>query len=441
MRKAVVLGGGVAGITAALGLADRGYSVTLCEAHGWLGGRAFSFDDESQGRATDNGPHVALGCYDHFRSLLRRLGTEADFEAPRRLRLLYRFAGGRRIALQLSRLPVPLAMPAALATLPGLSVRERRRALAALVATARSAPADWDFERWLQAKRQHGMPRRLLWEPLCLAVMNAHPSQVSAQLFLGTLRQAFAGRAARAAIWIPRRPWSELLDQPARRALAAAGVEVLLRQRLTGVRVEAGRVGGLQFGDGSQRPVDDHTAVVSALPWHRLARVLPGQVAGSSPALRGRAIVNAAFDCGARDTPGAPPVEDGPLCALVDGAPFQFVYRRPGDPAGRFTLIGSAAPATGGAAALERQARAQLATFYPGFAVPEAARVRVTKEANATLLATPAAEALRPAPGRWHGLHNLWVCGDWTDTRLPSTLEGAAASAAGMLSHMPRPPS
>ncbi|MFO1076215.1 MAG: FAD-dependent oxidoreductase [Planctomycetota bacterium] len=113
-RRAFVLGGGVAGLTAAFGLADRGFAVTLCESRGWLGGRAFSSIDRATGLVLDNGPHVMLGCYRAMRALLRRFGTEGMFQQDRALAMAYRWPGGRVARLGLSRLPVPLAMPFAL---------------------------------------------------------------------------------------------------------------------------------------------------------------------------------------------------------------------------------------------------------------------------------------------------------------------------------------
>ena len=105
--EAVVVGGGVAGLVAAFGLADRGYRVTLLESRQRCGGRAFSTPDRVFDRALDNGFHVMLGCYRATRALCRRLGTEGGFQQDRTLQMRYRFVGGRATSLSLSRLPVP----------------------------------------------------------------------------------------------------------------------------------------------------------------------------------------------------------------------------------------------------------------------------------------------------------------------------------------------
>lgn len=425
--RATVIGGGVAGIAASFALRDRGYEVELWEGRGHLGGRAFSFEDGRMGGETDNGPHVMLGCYDEMRRLLRRLGTEHLFSRPRRLTLAYREEGGATSSLELSRLPTPLAMPAALLSFGAMSWSDRWRALRGMVGALRGAPADWSLEEWLEARRQSGGPRRFLWEPLCLAVMNAEPAEVSAALFLGTLQRAFSGSAANAAIWVPAAPWSEIIGRPAVAALKREGVAVRLNRRVRAVELTGGRVVRVRSDTVSWEPRGDDR-VVSAVPWQHFARLFPEESAAAAT-FDGRAIYNVYF---AFDGPVLQ--DEGALTALVDGRPFQFVYRSPGAPAGRFALIASACAELEGCsvADIELIAREQLARYYPGATLPEVASVRVTKEPAATLVTAPEVVARRPPVGRHPRVANLAVCGDWTQTQLPSTLEGAAASGFGL---------
>lgn len=425
-RRAVVLGGGVAGIAACFELSDRGLQVELLEGRPRLGGRVFSFADARLDDELDNGPHVMLGCYDHMRRLLRRLGTEGDFVRQPGLTLGYREEGGRRSLLRLSSWPVPLALPLALLRLRGLSPGERARALCGMVASLRLAPPEWTFEEWLHRKRQQGGPRRFLWDPMCRAIMNAEPADISARLFLRTLRRAFGGSARRAAMWIPAKPWSAIVGGPAHAALQRAGVRVALGHRVRGLEIESSRIREIVDAGGGVRVIGDDELVVSAVPWHRLSRLLPAEWVGAEADFGGRAIVNVYFDFGA--WAGLP--DDGLMTALVDGHPFQFVYRRPGERAGRFALIAEACRELEGAsrAAVERLARDQLARYYPDSALPDGGLVRVTIEPRATLLVSPAVTGQRPSPGRHPAIENLLLCGDWTQTQLPSTLEGAAQS-------------
>ena len=158
----------------------------------------------------------------------------------------------------------------------------------------------------------------------------------------------------------------------------------------------------------------------------------PASTPAPAASFTGRAIYNVYFDFGAQ----AVLADEGPLTALVDGHPFQFVYRKPSAAAGRFVLIASACSELDGrsVADIERIARDQIACYYPTTPLPAAGVVRVTKEPSATLLAGPDEGSARPPVGRHRELENLLVCGDWTQTRLPSTLEGAAAAGFGVVS-------
>lgn len=430
-RRACVLGGGVAGLAAAFGLADRGFAVTLLESHGWLGGRAFAAPDRVLGRAIDNGPHVMLGCYRAMRRLVTRLGTADRFRQDRRLAMAYRTAQGRASRLQLAALPVPIAMPFALLRL-GIGVGARGRALWGMGGALWRVPATWTVADWLRRRRQLGEPDAWLWRPLCRAIMNVEPELASAADFLATLRIAFAGSAAAAAFWVPKRPWSECVGEPALRALRAEGVDVRCGARVARLSSSSELVTAIELVDDQRIVVAAEDLVVSALPWFALREVLPPGVPGvahvaSSP------IVSAYFET-AVDAPPLP--DDGPVVALVDGDPFHFVLRTPGTDARRFALLSGGGRVFDGMAveAIADLARTQVERHYAGWIGGRGATVRVRKEQHATFVAGPGTRAWRPAPGRVvGGPSNLRVCGDWTDTGLPATLEGAARSAERMV--------
>ncbi len=430
-RRAFVLGGGIAGITAAFGLRDRGFGVTLLESRRWLGGRAFSSPDPATGWQLDNGPHVMLGCYRAMRTLLRRLGSEHAFQQDRCLAMTSRDTRGTVARLSLSRLPVPLAMPCALLGLP-LPFAARLRALRGMVSSLRGAPAHWTLADWFARRGQEGVPAAWLWRPLCCAIMNVQPELASAADFLATLREAFSGRAASAAFWLPKRPWSEIVGEPALRTLRAEGVDVRTGVRVTRLVLGTDRITAIETSPGEAIGPAPGDLVVSALPWFALRDLLPGllpQLAGmaSSP-------IVSAFFATAREAMPLP--DEGPVVALVDGDPFHFVLRTPGADVRRFALLSGGGRVFDGmpVEAIADLARVQVERHYQGWTGAASATVRVRKEQHATFVAGPGSRAHRPAPGRLAGgPGNLRVCGDWTDTGLPATLEGAARSAEKMV--------
>ena len=432
MTAAYVLGGGVAGLVAAFGLLDRGYRVELLESRSWLGGRAFSFRDRQTGRLLDNGPHVMLGCYEHMRGLLRRIGTETAFEVGAALTMTYRLPGGRVSRLRLRALPTALAMPLALWSLP-LKFGERMRALLGFLYLLRGAPPPWRLADWIARRHQRGGPERFFWRPLSRAIMNAEPERVGADLFVRTLLQAFRGRAERAAMWFPRRPWLEIVGEPACQQLVTEGAKVTQGARVSALEVERDRVIRIGLADGGHRVVPDGSLVVSALPWYALTRILPGSPDLPGRVLEGSPLISVYFE---QDTAcGLDPEET--LVYLVDGEPFHYLYRTPGHPGRRFALMAGGCSSLDGMTVREIEgiARRQMGSYYPDWDPDAPARVRVAKESRATFLARP--QVSRPPPGFDTALpRNLLACGDWTDTGLPSTLEGAARSAHLALSSL-----
>lgn len=432
--RVFVLGGGVAGLGAAFGLAERGHAVTLLESRQWLGGRAFTSFDRVSDRWLDNGPHVMLGCYRAMRALLRRLGTEDGFQQDASLRLGFRLAGGRRADLQLGRLPVPLAMPIALFGLP-MPFGARLRGLLGMGAVLRGARADWTLADWFVKRGQQGEPAAFLWRPLCRAIMNCDPEQACAADFLATLREAFLGSAARAAFWVPKRPWRELVGEPALPALARAGVTVRLGARVKALSMRAGAVDALVLGDGERIELRAGHCVVSALPWFVLAPLLAANdhdAALPFAQLRSAPIVTAYVTLAAV----APPlVDDGPVVGMVGGAPFDFLLRTPGgDPRQVAMLAGGERSFDGQTVdVIAQRALEQLQRYVPEAVLSEAT-VRVRKEQHATFVPACGSAAARPLPGRLRdGPSNLRICGDWTATGFPATLEGAARSAEALL--------
>jgi len=444
-RRAFVLGGGVAGLAAAFGLADRGYDVSLFESRKQCGGRAFSSEERETGRRLDNGFHVMLGCYHGMRALLRRLGTEQGAQQDRRLVMAYRFGPNRCASLKLPRLPVPLAMPWALLRL-GIPLGARMRAFRGMASVMFGAPKQWTFADWLQRRGQHGQPDQVMWRPLCRAVMNVEPEDASASDFLAALREAFMGRASSAAFWIPTQPWSELLGDPAPRALADAGVTLRTGARVTGLQVAGKHVTAIQLGD-ERIEVGGEDLVISAMPWFALHKLIGGEQSKFGEcafgSLDSAPIVSAYFTMGDAENIVEAPPDEGPVVALVGGQPFHFLLRTPGDPVGRFALLSGGDRSFDGktVAEIEAVAKQQLRTFYGDGAFVDAlehAHVRIRKEQHATFVAAPNSDALRPLPGRLHGgPGNFLVCGDWTATGLPATLEGGVRSAEKLLAGLP----
>jgi uncharacterized protein with NAD-binding domain and iron-sulfur cluster len=240
-----VIGGGLAGIAAALDCADAGARVTLLEVRPRLGGAVYSF--ERDGLRIDNGQHVFLRCFHAYRSLLARLGSEHRVTLQRRLEIPLVRPGGEVSVLRRSGLPAPLHLARTLLRYRNLTVRERLGAARAALALGRLDPRAPELDRqtlgaWLAAHGQGPHATTALWDLIALPALNLPADRASLALAAFVFKRGLLERADAGDIGFHRRPQSEIVGEPAQRALRAAGVDVRLGWRAEQVvAAEAGR--------------------------------------------------------------------------------------------------------------------------------------------------------------------------------------------------------
>jgi squalene-associated FAD-dependent desaturase len=424
--RVVVIGGGLAGMTAALDCARSRTSVTLVESRGRLGGAAYSFD--RHGIHADNGQHVFLRCCTAYQQFLQDIGAQHMVSLQDRLDIPVLSPGGRRARLRRSGLPAPLHLAGALAGYRLLSPAERLGVVRTMRALGSIDPDDpgadaQSFGAWLA---EHGQGERAIdaiWSLICrptvnLTVQDASLAQAAQVFQVGLLQKADAGDVGHAIV-----PLSEIHDRAAAEALRKAGVSVMLRHGATSITAENA---GFSV-ESSGAPTLDADVVVVALPPDRAARLLPAEAGVSSASLQGLGtspIVNLhiVFDR---------PVLDVPFAAGVH-SPIQWLFDRTessGIESGQYLAVTLSAADD----ELEMTADELRGRHLPALAdlLPEArgATVReffVTREHAATFRAAPGARALRPAPRT--ALAGLVLAGTWTDTGWPATMEGAVRS-------------
>ncbi|GAB3809142.1 hydroxysqualene dehydroxylase HpnE [Micromonospora zhanjiangensis] len=422
--RVCVVGGGLAGIAAAVRLCDAGHRVTLFEARPHLGGATYSFP---RGDLTvDTGQHVFLRCYRQYRGLLDRLGSAARTSVQDAFAVPVLRPGARPHVLARSR-----ALPAPAHLLPGLlgyrPLTPRRR-IAAIRAAAALRAVDPDdpvtdqvgFGDWLAAHGQDDRTVRRLWELICVAALNVPPRHASLALAARVLRTGLLERADAGDIGLPDVPLLDLHGRPARDLLLDRGGVVRTGSR---VRQIVARAAGFDVhADGTGERAD---AVVLAVPHQRAARLVPPAAApdrGRWARLGAAAIVNVHVRYAHR-------VTDLRFAAALD-SPVQWLFDRtpPGQPGQYLVISLSAADALVGTptAELARTQLAALAELFPAAGRTQVRDVFVTREPRATFRQAPGTRALRP-PART-ALPGLALAGAWTDTGWPDTMEGAVRS-------------
>ncbi len=441
-RSVIIVGGGLAGIAAALDCAGAGAAVTLLDSRGRLGGAAYSFTRD--GIRADNGQHVFLRCCTAYRGLLEQIGATDSVTMQPRLRIAVLAPAGERAWLRRSALPAPLHLAASLARYPFLNLRERIGVGRAMQSLRRVDPDDrtadaQSFGDWLREHGQGPAALETVWSLIARPTLNLDVSDASlaqaAQVFqLGLLQDSSAGD-----IGIARVPLSEIHDQAARRALARAGINVRLRCAATMIVPTA--VGFCVEVNGA--PTLAAEAVILAVGPDRAAALLPAAagVDGRVFARLGRSpIVNLHVVYDRR-------VLDVPFAAGVH-TPVQWVFDRTesaGLDRGQYLVVSlSAADEELNLTVDELRARylPALAGLLPAAREASIDTFFVTREHAATFRAGPGARAWRPSPRT--SLPGLALAGSWTDTGWPATMEGAVrsghAAAREVLAAVPQTP-
>jgi squalene-associated FAD-dependent desaturase len=426
--RVAVIGGGLAGLAAALTCADAGLEVTLLEARPRLGGATFSF--EREGLVVDNGQHVFLRCCSAYRGFLRRIGTESMTSLQGRLEIDVRSPDGRAGVLRRSDLPAPLHLAAALARYPLLSAVERLRTVPVAAALARMDPDDPELDRrsfgaWLEAHGQSAAAVAALWNLIALPTLNLPAADASLALAVKVFRTGLLTARDGADIGVAAAPLSRLHGDAAERALDAAGAAVHRHRPVRGIRPPGGDDGAFEVeADGGPLPAD---AVILAVPHDVAAGLLPpGAVPnaanladlGMSPIVN----VHVVYDR---------PVMDRPFLAGLD-SPVQWVFDRTG-PSGLDHGQYLAISVSGADREIDERTEDLRARFLPALAalLPRARsaaveRFFVTRERAATFRQAPGSRALRPSART--RIPGLFLAGAWTDTGWPATMEGAVRS-------------
>ena len=433
-RTVAVLGGGLAGLSAARRLLELGFDVTLVEKRPFLGGRAFSFRDPDSGVEIDNGQHVFLGCNRHYLDYLREIGAVDKAYIQDKLRAEVVRDGVRGV---LSSTPWlgRLHLVPSLVRYPHLTRADKLRAVYALLAMKLTDPAkngdrldrETGYE-WLRRRHQSERAIENLWNLIVLPALNDDVRHVTAGAMLMVFREALLQQPADATMGIARVGLTALAGEPSQAYIEARGGELRLGRGAKAVRVRDGSVEGVELQDGSMIEAD---AYVSALPFDVMLDVMPEDVAGD------------VFFANARGLETAPivglhiwydrPVMDATFAAFLD-SPVQWVFNKSliqgaGADEGQYlcvSLSGAWEHVDRPKEDLRRTFTGEMARLFPAARQAEITRFLVVKERRATFRPIPGAAAHRLP--QTTPISNLVLAGDWTRTGWPSTMEGAVLS-------------
>jgi squalene-associated FAD-dependent desaturase len=430
-KSVIVIGGGLAGLSCAVALADAGVRVRLLEQRPFLGGRASSYLLPG-GEHVDNCQHVTLGCCTNLQDFYARVGAAQKITYYDRL--VFVDGRGRRGAMKAGPLPPPLHLAPSLAFYPGLGWSDRRAIARAMLTIARrggrNGGGDADGKTMKQWLRLHGQPPAALarfWEVVLVSALNEELDRIDARYGLDVFWKAFLANRAGYRLGIPGVPLGDLYDG-CRDALERRRGEVRLRAGVQKICVANGRVSGVATNRAGEELAD---AYVLAAPYDRVLHLLPMELVEREPffgnlrRLRAAPIIGVHFWLDRE-------VMTEPFLTLLDRT-TQWVFNKSrlygGTAEGQYLQLVISAAYT-----LIPRSRQEiidlcldeLRGLLPAVREAKLLKATVVKETAATFSPEPGSDAWRP-PQRTP-LPNLFLAGDWTATGWPATMEGAVRS-------------
>lgn len=412
MSDVIVLGGGLAGLSAAAALGGAGHAVKILEARPFLGGRATSYEIGAE--SIDNCQHVLLRCCVHLLDFYRRLGVEGKIAFHREYTFIE--PGGKQSVLRPGLLPAPAHFLGSFFGLNFLNLREKLAVARAMQAIPREYGTRSDLDRitmqqWLDEKKQPARAIERFWRQVLVSAVNEELDRMAASHGLQVFRQGFLAGANSCEMGVPAVPLGDLYSSDAWKRIG--NVEIRLRMAVTRILIEDGAVHGV-IANGEKLEADHY---VCALPFERVPGIAP-ELGLDLSAFEHSPItgIHLWFDR---------PVTDLPHATLLDRT-IQWMFNK-GE--GRYVqLVVSASRSLVEMPRAEVIALAlkELAEFFPAVRDAKLEKAHVVKEVRATFSAKPGLESLRPVSRT--GVPNLFLGGDWTRSGWPATMEGAVRS-------------
>lgn len=430
----VIVGGGLAGLAAAVGLGTQGIPVTLLESRPRLGGRASSIVDRTTGETIDNCQHVTMGCCTHFAHFCQTTGLDRFLKTEPALYFIG--PDGTTDEFSANSWPAPLHLAKAFSRLRYLQFRDRvaiARGLRDLARTPAARPDSRSFAEWLRDHRQTPAAIEYFWHVVLVSALSESLDRIDVSHARKVFVDGFLKTRDGWQVQVPTVPLETLYGVELVRWLESHGVTLRLQTGVERVTSTVDQVTGIELRGGASIAADD---VILAVPHTLVPTLLPAGLIDHPSLTRLQqletspiASVHLWFDR---------PITDLPHAVLV-GRLSQWIFRRgtndslraageSQDSSAYYQVVISASRDLDGIPAEGIVSRVvdELAEIWPDARRARLRHSRVITEHRAVFAPTPGVEALRPAQQTI--LANLQLVGDWTRTGWPATMEGAVRS-------------
>jgi len=418
MAKYVIIGGGLAGISSAVFLTKNNHKVHLIEASPKLGGRAYSFIDKTTNDIIDNGQHILVGAYKTTFELLRIIGTENLPYYQKKLYTTYITKGGKSFTLKASHIFYPLNLLQAILSFDLLNFNERVgiiKIISKLVFLNKKELVAKTVLEWLEDNNQSENSIKVFWELLTVSTLNTPIEEASSLMFAKVLKEIFLKGNKAATIVLPNYGLSELFCEPAEKYLKNSKAEISLSEKVISIETDGEKVTEVKT---NKKAITDFDFVISAVPFYLLQKLLP-----ELPLLN---LVNENIEVSPIITIHLwldKDILEEKFYGLIDSK-IHWIYKNKN----HYSVVISAAEEM-----VELDSKEiyeicfkELEKYFPKIKNVVIQNYKVLKEKRATFKSTPKSDEIRKkikSPYK-----NFLLAGDWTNTKFPSTIEGAILS-------------
>ena len=415
MKKCVVIGGGVAGLTAAAYLAKNKFKVTLIESSPKLGGRAYSFSDQNTNSTIDNGQHILMGCYTDTLRFLKLIGAQTNFIYQQRLEVNFLKPGNKLVRLKSFPAFYPLNLVLALLNFKALSISERFSVLFFMIKppfVSHQKLVNKNVKEWLEENHQSKNVISSLWEMIAVGALNTNIKKASALIFHELLMKMFFKGNFSSTIILPKYSLTESYVTNAKNFIEENYGEIKLSSSVDEIIIAYDKVIGIKINGEA---FNDFDFLISAIPFYSIQKIIPRNILDDNISFEYSSILNIHIWLKNNPLPES-------FYGLID-SPVHWIFNKND----HLNIVISDADYLMSKSSEEiiEMCKTELKKFA-GINKSEIIEYKVLKEKRATFI--PTNNIIYSRPGSKTKIKNLFLAGDWTDTGLPSTIESAAKS-------------
>ncbi len=434
IREVIIIGAGIAGLSAACALSEAGFRVLLLERRPYVGGRASSYEHPGTAEMIDNCQHVLLGCCTNLIHFYKTIGAERSIRWFDNITFVE--PGGRRSTIRSSALPAPLHSAPSFLSASMLTLEDKVGVGRALTSLTGVLPADSNenFQTWLGRHRQTARAIERFWRPVIVSALNDEPDRVSVHYAAQVFQESFLKSRTAGYLGVPAVPLGELYAHATDYISARKG-QIELRASVEAFRFSAETA---RWTVSTAVKTFEADAIIFAVPFDGMRKILPLIPGGELLAVE-------AFQKSLERFQSSPitgihlwldrVITDLEQATLLE-SPIQWIFQKArlppakgsSSPGSYIQLVSSASVDM---LSMSRQeildlAMQELPQFFPAATGAQIIKSAVVKEVQATFSVTPGLDASRAAHvSPWP---RAFLAGDWTATGWPSTMEGATRS-------------